>query len=57
MIIFNIVTILAFIAGMILILHALFSEEEYPENGRLICIIFGILSVLLSFYMYLRPES
>jgi len=55
MLLFNIFTFLAFLAGVILILHPILSNEEYPENGDVICIIMGIASVCLGFYMLNHP--
>ena len=53
--IFIIFTILAFLSGIVLILHPLFSVEEYPENGKIICVILGCFSIMLGFYMLNNP--
>jgi len=48
--------ILAFLAGMFLILHSMFSEDEnYTPGSRIFCFICGLCSVGLSIYMHSHP--
>lgn len=42
---------LAFLLGTFLFLHPIFSKSEYPSNGRIYCIVVGIVLISIGFYM------
>lgn len=52
---FNIFTFVAFLSGLVLIGHSIFSDEDYPDNERFICVIIGIASIVLGFFMLNTP--